>query len=360
MKVPVLYIFSLLLLTQVSRAQEMSYDSLLNYYLTEDSLMLDELDLLMASDSVDIFELIENLLDTKLRYSQLSLRTGYTSDIVYAGRNFGFNQFGFSAGAAYYHQSGLFADLSGYWNSSLEPSYNPTIATLGFMHGFTSKWTYTLSYDHFFYQDIESGDFDVSFPLTNSLNASTYYDIGKFTTMGDYSFLFGEESAHRLRFGLMYTITKRNWGFIDRFVFMPSATVFMGNAMVYQVNPVYPEWNAGTRYVIRQIMFEEYGEPLVRYLWRNNRERYYQLEKITYEKYKDELADYELSSKNEFGIMNYSFSIPFYFYINNFTFALSYVYNIPVPLPGENLTLENNSYIGVSVIYNIPFKSKKK
>lgn len=348
------------MLVHFSRAQEPAYDSLLHHYLKQDSVMLDELELLLASDSTDLFDLIENLLESKLRYSQLSVRTGYTSDIVYAGRNFGFNQFGFSAGAAYYHKTGLFADLSGYWNSSLDPSYNPTITTAGYMGIFSPKWTYTLSYDHFFYNEPNDNDFISSFPLTNSLNATTFYDIGKFTMTGDYSFLFGEESAHRLRFGLIYTLTKRHWGFIDRFVFMPATYVFMGNAMVYQINPVYPEWNVATRYEIRQIMFKEYGEVLVRYLWRNDRERYYELEKITYEKYKDELTDYQITGKNEFGIMNYSFSIPFYFYINNFTLALNYVYNIPIALPGEDLSLENNSYIGVSLIYNIPFRKKKK
>ena len=200
----------------------------------------------------------------------------------------------------------------------------------------------------------------IYYPITNSANASTYYDLGKFTLAGDYSFMFGEEIAHRLRFNLMYSLSGKNWGFIDRFVFLPSVSLLLGNAFIYQVNPVYPEMTLATRYSIRQIMFQEYGETRIRYLWRNDREKYNQLEKLTYEQYKDELATYELSEKNEFGIMNYSFTIPFFFYIKNFTIALSYYYNIPVALPGETLDLENNSYAGASLIYNIPFKKKKK
>jgi hypothetical protein len=132
----------------------------------------------------------------------------------------------------------------------------------------------------------------------------------------------------------------------------------MGNATIYQLNPIYPEWNLATRYDIRQIMFKEYGEYFIRYLWRNNREEYLKLEKTTYENYKDELTGYEYIPENKYGIMNYSLSAPFYFYINQFTLALSYIYNIPVALPGEELQLENNSYVGVSLIYNIPFKKK--
>ncbi len=353
-----LHIISFLVFTQIVFAQENNYDSLLNSYLASDSILLDELELQLASDSLDIFDLMDSLLLSDYRYSQLSIRTGYTSDITYAGRNFGFNQYGLNAGIAYYHRSGLFADVSGYWNSSLDPSYNPTITSLGYMGTINHRWSYTLSYDHYFYNMPSDEDSLVYYPLTNSANLSTYYDLGKFTIAGDYSFLFGEESAHRLRFNLMYTFAKNNWGFIDRFVFMPSASVLMGNATIYQLNPIYPEWNLATRYDIRQIMFDEFGEFYIRHLWRNNREEYLKLEKITYENYQDELTNYEYVPENKYGIMNYSMSAPFYFYINHFTVALSYIYNIPVALPGEELQLENNSYVGVSLIYNIPFKKK--
>jgi hypothetical protein len=353
-----IHIFTFLLLSHILYAQETNYDALLNSYLASDSILLDELELQLASDSLDIFDLMDSLLLSDYSFSQLSVRTGYTSDITYAGRNFGFNQYGLNAGIAYYHKSGLFADVSGYWNSSLNPGYNPTITSLGYMGTLSHKWTYTLSYDHYFYNTQGQEDSLIYYPLTNSVNLSTFFDLGQFTLAGDYSFLFGEESAHRLRFNLMYTISKNNWGFIDRFVFMPSASILMGNATIYQINPIYPEWNLATRYDIRQIMFKEYGEYFIRYLWRNNREEYLKLEKTTYENYKDELTGYEYIPENKYGIMNYSLSAPFYFYINQFTLALSYIYNIPVALPGEELQLENNSYVGVSLIYNIPFKKK--
>ena len=106
-------------------------------------------------------------------------------------------------------------------------------------------------------------------------------------------------------------------------------------------------------------MYRDYGENVIKNLWRNNRDRYLDLERETFEQIKDTAVNYELSSSNVFGIMNYSFSIPFYFYVDNFTFALSYHYNIPVALPGEDLTLEPNSYAGATLIYNIPFFKKK-
>lgn len=136
--------------------------------------------------------------------------------------------------------------------------------------------------------------------------------------------------------------------------------MLMGNSYIYQLTPVYPEMNLQTRRDIRQIMFREYGEEIIRDLWHNKRSRYLELEKNTYEIYKDDLAEYIVNSSNVFGIMNYSLSAPFYFYINHFTISLSYNYNIPVALPGEELNLKPNSYVGATLLYNIPFLKKKK
>jgi len=340
-------------------AQSENYDSLLQHYLSEDSILLDELEIQLATDSLDIFDLIDSLLNAKIIGSQLTIRTGYTSDISYAGRTFGFNQYGFNAGVAYYHSSGLFADVSGFWNSDITPSYNPTVTTLGFLGHLSLKWTYNLSYDHYFYNFDQTAEDNYYYPLTNSLNAATYLDFGKFSATGDYSFLFGEEYAHRIRLGIMYNLTAKNLGFIDRLSFIPGASIFLGSSNVYNITPVYPEYNFDTRWDVRQIMYREYGEAFVKYLWRNERDKYFALEKYTYEQFQEELTDYVLETDYVFGIMNYSFSAPLYLYINNFTFALSYYYNIPVELPGENLELKPNSYVGVSLMYNIPFQKKK-
>lgn len=342
------------------RSQDSEYDSLLSFYLKSDSVLLDELEFSLATDSIDIFDLIDSLLETDLSFSQLSLRIGYTSNITYAGRNFGIEQHGFGTGASYYHKTGLFGDVSGYWNSDIKPNYSPTITTVGFMGNIVKMWTYTLSYDHYFYHNSENDDELIYYPITNSLNASTYLELSNFTLAADYSYLFGKEEAHRFRANMMYTITKNNWGFIDRLVFVPTASMLMGNSYIYHITPIYPERNLQTRYDIRQIMFREYGETLIRYLWRNHKDKYIELEKSIYETYKDELSDYVITSNNVFGLMNYSLSAPVYFYINKFIFAISYHYNIPVALPGEELSLKPNSYVGASMIYNIPFFKKKK
>jgi hypothetical protein len=340
--------------------QSDEYDSLLAQYLKSDSLLLDELELKMASDSLDIFELMDSLLNKDYQFSQFSFRTGYNSEITYAGRNFGISQHGFHGGISYYHKSGLFADLSGYWNSALDPSYNPTIATMGYMGSFNKKWTFTMSFDHFFYNEPSGEDSLTYYPLINSANYSMYYELGKTTIYGDYSFMFGEEKAHRVRFGLMHTFSKSfRKGLIDRVSFVPSASVLLGDATIFLANPVYPEWNRNTRLLIRELMIMDFGYKAVRELWKNDRKKYFELEKKTYTKYQEYFFDYEYSTESKFGIMNYSFAFPLYLYMDRFTVALNYFYNVPVALPGEEIDLENNSYVGISIIYNIPLLKKK-
>ena len=62
------------------------------------------------------------------------------------------------------------------------------------------------------------------------------------------------------------------------------------------------------------------------------------------------------TEENVYGIMNYTISFPVYFYIKRSSFMLNYSYNIPVALPGEINTLENNSFFSISYVYSIPFR----
>ena len=88
----------------LSFSQTSDLDSLLKETLAYDSLLLEEL----AQDSLSIIDLIDSLLKYDFRYSSLMVRTAYTSDIMYAGRDFGIPQYGFSAGLSYYHKTGIF------------------------------------------------------------------------------------------------------------------------------------------------------------------------------------------------------------------------------------------------------------
>jgi hypothetical protein len=315
-----------------SLAQQNETDSLLQRTLYSDSLLLEEL----ALDSLTILDLIDSLISADFRFSSLVLRMGYISDIVNAGRDFGINQYGFSGGASYYHKSGLFGDLTGYWNSDMDPNYNTTVISFGYLGTLFPKWNLIASYEHNFYNTGES-ELDVYYPLTEALNLTTYYDISFLSLGFDYSFLFGEENAHRIRPNIFSTIRFPDVGFIDEISLIPSASMLFGNQNIYYINGNYQAlW----------LLYKRLGRAQFRRLYR---ERPDLIQALLPEE----------GFNNVFGLMNYSFSIPVNFKFGNFSLSAGYFLNIPVALPGESLDVSPNHYFNVMAFYFIPFRKKK-
>ena len=309
------------------------YDSILSEYLKFDSLLLEELE----QDSSGIMAILDDIMSEKYLKSQLVVRAGYTSDIVNAGRDYGVQQYGLNAGVAFYHKSGIFADVSGYYNSDIDPNYNTTITSVGYMGNFTPNWNYFGSYDHFFYLESNDPDLLITYPLTNGLNASTSYYLKRLNFGIDYTFLFGDENAHRARANISLTLDKRKWGFIDRFAFSPNISMLLGNANV--TSTVFNEETAKRK---ADRLIDRIGKARFMYLYNN---------------YRDELTQLlsETQIINAFGLMNYSIFIPVTFTVKKTTLLLNYTLNFPVALPGEeNIDTSPNSYFNASLIFSFP------
>jgi len=317
-------------------SQDYDLDSLINETLAYDSLLLEEL----AEDSLSIIDLIDSLIKGKFKFSSLMLRTAYTSNIMNAGRDFGINQYGFSLGASYYHKTGLFGDVTTYWNSDVEPHINPTTISLGYIGSISAKWSVIASYEHFFYTQDQSYD-GVLYPITNSLNASTYFDLKHFSFGVDYSFMFGQETAHRIRPNMYGIIRIKTNGFIDEIDIFPSASLLLGNATIYYLDENYSQL---------QSLLEQHGI--------NNFQQFRQRRPRLSQYLISNYVTYEERTENVFGIMNYSLSLPVMFRMNRFTLSTSYYINFPVALPGEDIDLSPNSYFNVSLLYSIPFGLK--
>jgi hypothetical protein len=306
------------------------FDSLLADYATLDSLLLAELE----NDSSSILSILEEIMDENYIKSQLSVRMGYTSNITNAGRNFGIQQYGLNTGLAFYHKSGLFADLSGYYNSDLDPKFNTLITSVGYMGVFGPRWNYYLSYDHFFYGKPKEIDYVINYPLTNSLNASTNFLINKFNIGVDYSFLFGDETSHRGRLNLSYYLSFKKVGFIDRINFSPNLSMLTGNANVTAI-----VFNQEMAKENSKLLIQKIGWRQFRYLLNNDRGLL-------------KLLLSEEQTSNSFGIMNYSIFIPVSFNIKKTTLLLNYSLNFPIALPGEtNFDTTPNSYFSATLLY---------
>jgi len=321
----------------LSFSQTNDLDSLLKETLAYDSLLLEEL----AQDSLSIIDLIDSLLKYDFRYSSLMVRTAYTSDIMYAGRDFGIPQYGFSAGLSYYHKTGIFGDLSTYWNSDEDPHINPTTIGLGYIGSITKKLGFIASYDHYFYAVNKEFE-EFTYPITNSLNVSTYYDLKHFSFGIDYSFLFGQELAHRLRPNIYGTIRIKKLGFIDEIDLFPSASILLGNEKIYFLDENYSQV---------QSLLEQYGISD----FNQFKHRHPRLAEYIVANY----VTYDERLENVFGIMNYSLSMPIMVKINYFTLSLGYYVNFPIALPGEDIDLNTNSYFNAALLYTIPFGLKK-
>jgi len=295
-----------------------TYDSLLFEYILFDSLLLNEL----SADSSSFLQLLDELMEEKYVKSRFSIRLGYSGLVSNAGRTIGINQYGFNTGISYYHKSGAFADISGYWNSNQTPSYNATITDIGYMGNITTNWSYWMSYSHYFFTVPE--DETIVYPFTNALNASSNYYIKKLGLGLDYSFTFGEERAHRIRINTGYNFTKSNWWIFDRVGVNPNLSMLMGNANVIT-------WvidNNQTIELVNQMGLKRFRDI------KNS---------FTNESYPVD--------KNTFGIMNYSLFIPLSLSIKQATLMVNYTLNIPVALPGEVLDTSINNYISATLMY---------
>ncbi len=319
-------------------------------------------ELFAEMDSLSIYHLLDSALSVgSVRYSELNIRSAYTSNVAVAGRNYGINQHGFAPGISYYHKSGIFGDVTGYMNSAFEPNYSLTMVSLGYF-GTKKNFSFIPSYERWIYNN------DPTATLFNSLGVSLNQGI-KFINVGaDYSFLFGEETAHRLIFSLNGYVSFKDFWFFDAISIMPTASILFGNDDITTVRLSEDQAFRGNfLYSISQLSAEQ-QRLWLRYSIRRgliNEERALQFQQ-NLESYGTILTPeaiatienklFSESTNDVFGLMNLSFSLPVFFTIDRFSISINYSYNIPYSLPGEVFEFDPIGYLGTSITYRIPFK----
>lgn len=267
---------------------------------------------LTLEDSLSIFHMIDSLLllPEVNETSQLLVRMGYNSNIVSAERTLGLSQFGLSPGVSYYHKSGLYADYSGYWSKEYDPDYYLSVFSAGYLYSPTKKYSLVAEYTKYLYSN--SGN-DVSIPYTNAVGVSNFLELNPITLRLDYQFYFGDKIAHRIMPGISLSLEKKNWGKVNRLLFYPTISMLIGSEVITEYLP-YAKTTLGVLFRVRN------GLPL-----------------------------YYTQDKTEFGVMNYSFTAPISLRVKDWSFMLSYTYNIPKSLPGEELGLTNSGYFSASI-----------
>jgi hypothetical protein len=283
----------------------------------DSTFLLSQLDSIFSySDSLSIFTMIDSLLKNQQEASSsLVVRAGFNSNIISAGRSIGVNQYGATAGASYYHKSGVYLDLSSYWSEAYTPNLYLTIASLGYLKILSKHYSIMASYDRLIYNNT---DINVENPLTNMLGFSNFLDIKPFTARLDYSFYFGQQKAHRLTPGITITLKKYNFLGLDRVSITPTYQMLFGNATITSI----------------------------------------QLAQTNSVRINRRLPALKQVSTNQFGLMNHSVTIPLRITKNNWSSTFSYSYNWPVALPGEENALPENSFLSVTISRVINFKAR--
>ncbi|MDA0195399.1 MAG: hypothetical protein O2887_14105 [Bacteroidetes bacterium] len=302
-----------------------------------DSMLLDEF------GEGSLVGLLDSLLKIDYNQSQFAFRLGFTSDVVSAGRDLGIKQKGLTPGISYYHKSGVFASITGYWNSEFSPKYNLTAISAGYLGVVKDKLIYTASYERTIYHQsaVNSSDIvdEVSNPFKHTLGVGASYDLKYLFTGVDYAYIFGDETTHRLRWNVSGYLKKKEFLFFDYLLFRPEFSLLIGQENItlttFNLREQYQQTDKAA--LLREINSLGYTLASFRDL------RAVQKEAI--------LRNLLAPESSVFGLMNYGFSAPITFRKKNWSFTLSYNYNIPVQLPGEDIEFSPSGYIGMNLIH---------
>jgi len=293
-----------------SDARSQGLDSLL---LQSDPVLAELDSILNSADSTSILDLIDSiLLAPPAAGSQLAVRVGYNNNIVANGTS-SISQYGLTAGAAYYHKTGAYVDVTSYYSQEFKPSLYLTVGAVGYLNSINKYWSLMAEYDHYFYTPAK-GDDELYTPYTNNLYVSNYFKVKKFVFRFDYNFYFGELLSHRFTPGVGLNLTKKKWLGLDRVTFLPSAALWYGSDTVSEYLP-----NFTTRK--ERLLLILQGKPR-----------------------------YRLEDRTVWGIVNYTLSFPISLLYKNWSLLVSYNLNFQKGLPGEGVERYRTGYLGASVV----------
>jgi hypothetical protein len=292
------------------------------------------------ADSLSVFRLIDSLitaLDEEPPGAQVVFRTGYNSNDTGQGSAFQLNQYGLSLGASYYHPTGFFADVAGYYSNTYEPQYYLTMATAGYTYSGTKKFSFNVEYRKSFYH-FDPEDFS-PFPrlptsfisnfssgvYSNNLTGTIYFEHKTINMRMDYSFLFDGSATPIQRIAPTASINweRRGWLKTDKISVFPSLSWVYGSGLVPTYEPLYK-----TR--LEALFRTRNGLPL-----------------------------FEQVNATRWGTLNLALSLPISIAWKKWSVMGSYTYNWPQTLPGETYLLDDGGYITVSVLRYITLKRKR-
>ena len=291
---------------------------------------------LTSTDSLAIFQLLDSLINMESLpvNSQFAIRTGYTSNINARTGAFNLSEFGATTRVAFYHKSGIFADVGGFWSNQYSPEYYLTIPSIGYMNYSLKNWSFLIEYSRYIYNlSYANGPISIIYTYNdnyasqsfkNSFTAGIFYQWRNLNLKFDYSLLTGSRTGHTFNPTIFFTLKKNNLLGLDKIYFAPTLSILLGIERMTDLIP----------------LFKNQAE--FRFLIRNG------------------INPYRKEYHYEFGVMNYGIRFPLSLTKGNWGLMLSYTYNFPKNLPGEIAIIENGGSLSFSVVRYLEIKGRKK
>ena len=279
-------------------------------------------------------ESIEDVEET----NQLAIRAGYNSNINGYSNTAGLSEYGLSTGISFYHKSGLFADVNGYYSNELDPSYYQTMASIGYMSPPVKNFSFLAEYRKSFYhfdtgQSVDAPDYVYtarslatflsnysSAIYSNALTGTVYFEYKFINLRFDYTLLVEADykPAHRFSPTASLNFEKRKWLKTKKISILPSVSWLYG----------------GSPY--------QYYDYLK--LYRTRLEALYRIN--------NGLPLFKLTEKTatDWASLNWSFTLPIYVSWKRTGASLSYTYALP----------ESGGYFTFGLVRYIDLKNCRK
>ncbi|MFY9151903.1 MAG: hypothetical protein WAO52_07815 [Prolixibacteraceae bacterium] len=242
----------------------------------------------------------------KTRYQFLYVRTSYSSNTYFAGREIGENQYNQSGQVFYLNSNGIYAGVAGTWYSQLDPGYRTTVLSLGYGKSLKNMkfLRYRFSSDYFLYHN-DNPDFE---PLySGAINAGLTLKSKNLGTRGGVSFLIGKEFGTQATWNVYSYINLVKLGKYDKIRLGPEASLYFGSESVeYQLNEVLIDTLTNTSYT-----------------------SYY---------------------KNEFGLLNIQIELPLSINYKSFDLEAAWIYNFPQTM-NKGKSYPENWFFRISLGY---------
>jgi hypothetical protein len=253
-----------------------------------------------ASKNDSINDLVDSLKEIT---PSIEVSSDYANKVVFWGRDFGRNQFGFENEVIFKTGKGLYFNYSGYVWSAMPNKYAKYDIGLGYERQFTDRFYASVGYERWFFNN---GSDYVKKALRNYLEVDLNYDLDWLTIEPSFYYMFGTVNVFQADLNINHDFYLCNVSDFGKLVIKPQVLTTMANQAFL---PVYNDYPTG--YV----------------------------------------------NENKFKIIDFEFSVPILLSIKNLEVEPNFHYNIPVKINNEQIT--SFFYFSAKITYNMYFDKGK-